>query len=141
MKKTHAPLIALLLTVSTFAKAEKKEGTPAAQTVTLKTHLLPGFLYFVKGDITLTSDSLRFMSATECFDWKLLGKIYPCHNDLFRAVQVPLSSIAKVSRRNTLLIFPNKFVVRLKDGRKYKFFSYKRGRILRALKQNPQYGA
>lgn len=139
MKNLIVLAFTLLIISHEPAQAADDEKNPKQGNITIKTNLLPGFLYFVKGQLNLSPDSLTFTPASECFEWKLLGKIYPCHNELIKTLRIPVSNISVIKRRNTLLIFPNKFLIKLKDGRRYKFFSYKRRSIIRSLKTNPQY--
>ncbi|WP_143092841.1 hypothetical protein [Arsenicibacter rosenii] len=134
------PLLWLLSICLVFtARAKDKVRQGPQEYVSIKTSLLPGYLYFVKGKVAVVKDSVHFFPSEQCYEWAILNKLYPCHNEIVKPLEFSIPEIDVVRRRNTLLLFPNKFLIKLKNGKKYKFFSYRRGVILRAIKNNPLY--
>lgn len=112
-------------------KVGESDITTSAK-IQIKTQLLAGWLVSAKGDMYIKNDSLFFI-PTQAKDLNGINGLLYAKNHLFAPLCISLNDIYKISRRNALLINPNGFVVKLKDGRKYKFFSYRRAKIRNAF--------
>lgn len=114
-----------------YAEVGEPDITTSAK-VQIKAELIAGWLVFAKGDMYIENDSL-FFYPTKAKDLNGIDSFLYTKNHLFTPLGIPLSNVYEIARRNPLLLFPNRFIVKLKDGRKYKFFSYRRAKIRNAF--------
>ena len=95
-----------------------------------------GIFMGISGTLTMEKDSILF-SPKEYDKNNTFQRFFTFdqYNHLFAPIRIPLSKVAKIVRRNPLLVFPNKFVIKMQDGKKYRFFTYRRGRVIKYFKE------
>ena len=95
-----------------------------------------GFFAGVSGTLTMENDSIFFLPK-EYDEHNIFQRFctFDQYNHLITPIHIPLSKVAKIVRRNPLLVFPNKFVIKMQDGKKYRFFTYRRGRVIKYFKE------
>ncbi len=92
----------------------------------------------IKGTIELSDNKLSFrpVEATNLVEKYL----YSVPFDSFKELNFDFKDVKGIYRRNTFLIFPNNFLIKTNDGKKYKFYSYKRMKVLRIFKNYKKNG-
>ena len=95
-----------------------------------------GVFMGISGTLTMKNDSIVFIPK-EYDEHNIFQRFFTFdqYNHLFAPIRIPLSKVAKIVRRNPLLVFPNKFVIKMQDGKKYRFFTYRRGRVIKYFKE------
>jgi hypothetical protein len=93
---------------------------------------------YAQGRITLTPTRFIYESDS-CTDsnglYNFYYKLFPCNNYLVKDINVAYDQIARVTRRNALLIWPNRLQLTTRDGRKYMFLTWKRRKLFKAIKE------
>ena len=99
-----------------------------------KTSVKVSSLFYAPGELWADEDGFIFIPSEKCYSFELFNKLITCHNELIEKKEFKYSEIQKIVRRNPLLIFPNRFVIIMNDGSRYRFYSFKRKKVIEALK-------
>ena len=128
--KTLMLILIIFLSFNDFSYAEE---TPKSRLKEhLKVRLYVSYLTSIGGTIEIFEDKLSFKSTeTKNVIEKIL---YSLPSDSFKELTFDFEDIKDIYRRNTFLIFPNKFLLKTNDGKKYKFYSYQRKKILKTFR-------
>jgi hypothetical protein len=90
----------------------------------------------VPGTINVTDNAFQFKPASTCYPKLLfLNAIFPCYNPIIKDIDISFTEIKSIRRRNALLIIPNRLVVKTKNGPNYMFYTWNRGKIVKAFKR------
>ncbi len=123
---------ALLCSLNCYATAK----ADATSKEVLHPTLLFNFFVGINGTLTMQNDSI-FFSPKEYDKNNIFQRFFyhDQYNHLITSLRIPLSKVAKIARRNPFLIYPTKFIIEMQDGKKYRFFSYRRGRVIKNFKE------
>lgn len=135
-RSLHLVIFILAVASRLYAQHDTGINKSLKSAVVIKITPLP-FLFesAVAGTLQLTNESLSFIPK-ECTERdKKFSAIFPCNNHLINTIQLNFSELSTIRRRNYLLIFPNRIIVRKPNGETYLFFTYKRKRIIDAFKK------
>ncbi len=93
--------------------------------------ITPALFFPNSGLLTVKADSLLYMPNKDCYRGNvMLNKIFACNNYLIKPIKISWADVKAIKRRNLYLIFPNRLLVVMADGTKYKFFQYHRNKVI-----------
>lgn len=126
-------LVFILITFLSFSNFSYAEEIPKSQSKELlNVQLYINSFSGIRGTMEVFEDRLTFKPAeTKNFIEK---SFYSLPNDYYKELSFDFKDVKGIYRRNTFLIFPNNFLVKTKDGKKYKFYSYKRKKVLKIFR-------
>ncbi len=104
----------------------------------IKVRLYVSYATSIKGTIELSDNKLSFRPVEAN---NLAEKYFhTLPYDSFKELNFDFKDVKGIYRRNTFLIFPNNFLIKTNDGKKYKFYSYKRMKVLKVFKDYKKNG-
>ncbi|MCY7351200.1 MAG: hypothetical protein LH606_11110 [Cytophagaceae bacterium] len=94
------------------------------------------FEVIISGRLELTENQISFMAFPCTGNNGGYGQwIFPCNNHLFKNVEIPFPDVQKIRRRNYLFIVPNRMMITMKNGNRYLFATWHRGKIIRTFRE------
>jgi hypothetical protein len=113
---------------------------------------MPPYLFFVellpfqaRGELAFYSDYIAF-KPKDCFspglDKLAKAEMFPCNNHLIKELRINFSEIKKIRRGYRLAILvPNMLVIKDREGRKFRFQVWGRGKLVKFVKKEIEEGS
>lgn len=129
-------LIVLWVVVPLRAQQEASQRKSIKSGIIIKSTPLP-FLFetAVGGNIEVKQGSLSFTPFPCGQSDNKVSSIFPCNNFLINNINLGFNDISKIKRRNFLLLFPNRVLVKKLSGETYLFTTYRRRVIIDAYNE------
>lgn len=133
-------LVLNLIAFLSLSNLSYAKDTPKGQSKeNLQVRLYVSYLTSIRGTVEIFEDKISFKPAET--KNAIEKSLYSLPSDSFKELNFDFKYVKGIYKRNTFLIFPNNFLLKTKDGKKYKFYSYKRKKVLSIFrefqKENP----